>query len=184
MPSANAKVAPLLRRNHRMNIQDDCFVSIAYRLTSDSGEVLDESAADQPLSFIFGRGQMIPGLEQKLEGMSAGQNAQITVEPEDGYGPIREELFRELPRDSFPDDLQLEPGMHLSASGPHGPLSLKVKSIQEDTVTVDLNHPLAGQRLHFDVTIVESREATDEEIFASTMSCSPSACAGCGGSCH
>jgi FKBP-type peptidyl-prolyl cis-trans isomerase SlyD len=167
-----------------MKIQNDCYVSIDYRLTSDAGEVLDESEPDQPLSFIFGRGQMIPGLEQKIEGMSDGERAEIVVEPEDGYGPVREELFRDLPRDSFPDDLELQPGMHLRASGPHGPLTLKVRSVQEDTVTVDLNHPLAGQRLHFDVKVVESREATDDEILATSAGCSPSACAGCGGSCH
>lgn len=167
-----------------MKIQNDCYVAINYRLTSDAGEVLDESEPDQPLAFIFGRGQMIPGLEKKMEGMGEGEEAKITVEAEEGYGLVREELFREMPKDSFPEDLELSPGMHLRASGPHGPLTLTVKSVQEDTVTIDLNHPLAGQRLHFDVKVVESREATDDEILAMSASCSPDACAGCGGSCH
>jgi FKBP-type peptidyl-prolyl cis-trans isomerase SlyD len=183
---AGAKVPALLENPERvgMKIQNDCYVEIDYRLTSDTGEVLDESEPDHPLAFIFGRGQMIPGLEMKMEGMGEGEEAKITVEAEDGYGLVREELFREMPKDSFPEDLELTPGMHLRASGPHGPLTLTVKSVQEDTVTIDLNHPLAGQRLHFDVKVVESREATDEEILAMSASCSPDACAGCGGSCH
>lgn len=167
-----------------MKIQNDCYVSIDYRLTSDDGDEIDKSEPGEPLAFIFGRGQMIPGLEQKLEGMDEGDHAAIVVDPDDGYGPVREELFREMPRENFPDDLELEPGMHLRAHGPHGPMTLTVKSIQDDTVTIDLNHPLAGKRLHFDVKVIESREATDDEILAMTASCSPDACAGCGGTCH
>lgn len=167
-----------------MKIQNDCYVAIDYRLTNDAGEELDKSEPDQPLAFIFGRGLMIPGLEAKIEGMDQGDKAEIVVEAEDGYGPVREELFRDMPRENFPEDLELEPGMHLRAMGPHGPMTLSVKSVQDDNVTIDLNHPLAGQRLHFDVKVVESREASDDEILAMSSSCSPEACSGCGGSCH
>ncbi|MCL2823075.1 MAG: peptidylprolyl isomerase [Polyangiaceae bacterium] len=167
-----------------MNIQDDCYVSISYRLASDAGELIDETEDGQPLAFIFGRGQMIAGLERRLAGMTVGERAEVVVEPEDGYGPVIEELFYDLPRDSFPDDIELEPGLRLRANGPNGPLSLKVRSIQGDAVTVDLNHPLAGQRLHFDVTVVECREATTDEILAMISTCSPSDCASCCGGCH
>ncbi|MFW5741501.1 MAG: FKBP-type peptidyl-prolyl cis-trans isomerase [Myxococcota bacterium] len=167
-----------------MKIQNDSYVAIDYRLTNDQGEELDKSEPNEPLAFIFGRGLMIPGLEKQLEGMDEGESASVTVEAEDAYGPVREELFRDLPKEDFPDDLELKPGMHLRAMGPHGPMTLTVKAVQDDDVTIDLNHPLAGQRLHFDVKVIESREATDDEILAMTAACSPDACAGCGGTCH
>jgi len=167
-----------------MKITNDCYVSIDYRLTDDQGTEIDKSEPDQPLAFIYGRGLMIPGLEKELEGMAQGQETKVTVEPEDAYGPVREELFRDLPKDNFPEDLDLVPGMHLRAMGPHGPMTLTVRSVQDNDVTVDLNHPLAGKRLHFDVKVVESRAATDDEILAMTATCTPEACAGCGGSCH
>jgi FKBP-type peptidyl-prolyl cis-trans isomerase SlyD len=167
-----------------MSIQNDTYVAIDYKLSLDSGEEVDQSEPGEPLSFIFGRGQMIPGLERQIEGMSQGQKASIVVEAEEGYGEINPEMLRDLPRDNFPPDMEIEAGMRLQAMGPHGPILLSVKSVQDDSVTVDLNHPLAGQRLHFDVTVVESRDATEDEILALEASCHPSECAGCGGTCH
>ena len=167
-----------------MKIRSDCYVSIDYRLTSDAGELIDESEDGKPISFIFGRGQMVPGLEEKLDGMDVGQQADIVVEPDKGYGPVKEELFRTLPRDAFPEDIDLVPGLHLRASGPHGPLTLSVRSVDDESVTVDLNHPLAGQRLHFHIRIVESREATDDEMVSMLAGCERSDCEGCCGACH
>ena len=168
-----------------MKIADRTYVTIDYTLTLDTGEVADKSEAGAPLGFIHGTGQIISGLEKALVGMEVGEAAKITVEPVDGYGETREELLRDLPRDNFPDDLKLEPGMGFEAKGPHGPVTFRVQELQEDTVVADFNHPLAGQRLHFDVSVTEVREPTAEELSAlmSQSDCSPSACSSCGGGC-
>ena len=169
-----------------MKVAEHTYVSIDYTLTLASGEVADKSSAGEPLGFLFGTGQIIPGLEKALVGMEAGQSAQITVEAADGYGETKEELLRDLPRNNFPDDLKLEPGIGFEAKGPHGPVTFRVLEVQEDTVVADFNHPLAGQTLHFDVEITEVREPTAEEL-ATLMhqgeDCSPSACSSCGGGC-
>jgi FKBP-type peptidyl-prolyl cis-trans isomerase SlyD len=168
-----------------MAIEDRQYVSIDYTLSLDSGEVVDQSGPDEPLGFIMGTGQVIAGLERALKEMETGQSAKVRVEPQDGYGLSNEDLFREIPRENFPEGLQLEPGMGFEAKGPHGPVVFRVKSADEEKVIADFNHPLAGQRLHFDVTVREVREPRAEEL-ASLMessSCAPEACGSCGGGC-
>ena len=169
-----------------MKVAERTYVSIDYTLTLESGEVADKSGEGEPLGFIFGTGQIIPGLEKGLEGMEAGQAAKITVEAADGYGETKEELLRDLPRDNFPDELELKPGMGFEAKGPHGPVTFRVREVQEESVVADFNHPLAGQQLHFDVKVTEVREPNAEEL-ATLMKqdegCSPSACSSCGGGC-
>ncbi|MBI5556478.1 MAG: peptidylprolyl isomerase [Deltaproteobacteria bacterium] len=159
-----------------MNIADKSYVAIDYRLTLDSGEEVDSSPEGEPLEFITGAGEVIPGLETALMGMKAGDSSRIIVEPEDGYGTVSEELFQDVAREEFPADAELEPGMTFEAQGPHGPVLISVARINEadNTVTVDLNHPLAGKRLLFDVNIVEVREPSAEELAALTSGC------GCG----
>ena len=149
-----------------MNIADKLYVAIDYRLTLDTGEEVDCSPAGEPLGFIAGSGQIIPGLENALMGMKVGDSSRIIVEPEDGYGVVREDLFQEIPRDEFPDDAELEQGMTFEAHGPHGPVLISVAKVNplEETVTVDLNHPLAGKRLCFEVNVVEVRQPSDEEL--------------------
>jgi len=159
-----------------MKIDDKKYVAIEYRLTLASGEEVDSSQGGEPLGFVTGAGQIIPGLEKALMGMAAGERSQIVVEPEDGYGHVDESMFQELPRNHFPDDCEIEPGMTFHAEGPHGPFMLSVARVNDnDTVTVNLNHPLAGQQLHFDVTVVEVREPSAAEL-ASGCGC------GCGSS--
>ena len=163
-----------------MNIEDKSYVSIDYTLTLGSGEEVDSSPEGQPFGFITGTGQVIPGLEKALMGKEAGYASKIVIEPEEGYGEINENLFEEIPKDQFPEDTAIEPGMTFHAQGPHGPVLLSVKSINEnDTVTVDLNHPLAGQQLHFDVKVVEVREPSAEELKQIEMMA-----AGCGCGCN
>ena len=147
-----------------MKIQDQTFVAIEYTLTLDSDEVVDQSQPGQPFGFIFGAGLVIPGLEKGLEGMEKGQSAKLTVEAEEGYGQPREELFRELPREHFPADAEIEPNMIFEADGPHGPVRFRVESVTDDVVVANLNHPLAGERLHFDLKVIEVREPTPEEL--------------------
>jgi len=158
-----------------MNIAEKVYVAIEYRLTLDSGQEVDSSAAGKPLGFITGAKQVIPGLEKALMGKAAGDNAQITLEPEEAYGPVQPELFQDIPTNQFPSDVEIEPGMSFEARGPRGPFMITVSKINSnDTVTVDLNHPMAGKRLHFDVRVIEVREPSETELSQLSAGC------GCG----
>lgn len=168
-----------------MSDQPRRYVTIDYTLTLDSGEVVDRSQPGEPLGYLEGASQIIAGLEKAVAGMEVGQAANVTVEPEEGYGVTKQELLREIPRENFPNDLELEPGMGFEARGPHGPVMFRVQAVNPETVLADFNHPLAGQRLHFAVTVVEAREPRAEEL-ASLMErdgCAPEDCGSCGGGC-
>lgn len=167
-----------------MNIADNLYVAFDYNLTLDSGEEIDSSSEREPLGFITGSGQIIPGLEKAMMGKTVGDNFKISFEPEDAYGPVNPELFKEIPRKQFPGNIELQPGMTFRAETPHGPVLVNIKEIKdENTVIVDLNHALAGKRLHFDITIVEVREPTSEELCGSSAAgncaCSAEEKAGC-----
>lgn len=161
-------------RRKQMKIAEKMYVAFEYCLTTDAGEEIDRSPAGEPLGFITGSGQIIPGLEKAMIGMTAGDSSRITVEPEDAYGLVQDEMFQQIPREQFPDDVDIEPGMSFEAQGPRGPFMITVSTVNDDnTVTVDLNHPLAGKRLNFDVTVTEVREATAAEL-------APAGGCGCG----
>ncbi len=160
-----------------MKIQENAYVGIEYTLSLDSGETVDQSEPGEVLDFIFGTGQMIPGLERQLEGLEQGTSASLLVEAHEGYGLPDPDMYRDVPRASFPADAEIKAGMVFQAMGPHGSRPIRVKAVEGDAVTVDFNHPLAGERLHFDVKVKEVREATDEDL-ASMMHG-----AGCGGGC-
>jgi FKBP-type peptidyl-prolyl cis-trans isomerase SlyD len=163
-----------------MNIQDKTFVEIDYSLTLDSGEVVDRSQPQSPLGFVFGANQIIPGLESKLQGMEAGASAKLGVEAADGYGERNEELVKVLPRKQFPEDMEVKAGMVFQASTPSGPATLRVIGVDDEGVKADFNHPMAGERLTFDVKVVSVREATQEEL---APACAPSPTGGCGSGC-
>jgi FKBP-type peptidyl-prolyl cis-trans isomerase SlyD len=169
----------------RMKVQPNKFVSIEYTLSLDSGEVVDRSDPGKPLGFVFNSGQMIPGLEKGLDGMEPGQSNRIDVEPEDGYGYPSSDLMREVPRSDFPSDIEIEPGMVFKATTPTGVVHVSVKSVQEKVVLVDMNHPLAGERLHFDVTVSDVRDPTEDELAEASCasSCDEADSEGCGGGC-
>lgn len=155
-----------------MNIAEKSYVSMDYRLTLETGEEVDSSPDGKPLGFITGAGQLIPGLEKALIGKAAGDSAQITVEPEEGYGPVRDDMLQEVAKSEFPADTEIKEGMTFQAQGPNGPFMIKVATVNDnDTVTVDLNHPLAGKRLVFDIKIVEVREPTAAEIAQLSAGC-------------
>jgi FKBP-type peptidyl-prolyl cis-trans isomerase SlyD len=158
-----------------MKIQNNSFVAVQYTLTLDSGEVADKSEPGEPLSFLFGEGMIIPGFEKNLEGLEIGQSVKFTVEAEDGYGMRSEEMLLEVPRSRFPDDVEIKSGMMFA--GPGG-RSFTVANVEGDMVKVDANHPLAGERLHFDVKVEEVREATEEDL-AALDGCG-SGCESCG----
>ncbi|NDY42985.1 peptidylprolyl isomerase [Dissulfurirhabdus thermomarina] len=169
-----------------MKIADRTYVAIDYTLALDSGEVIDRSEPGSPLGFITGVGQIIPGLERQLMGMEAGQNAQITVEAAEAYGERNEALYREIPRQQFPSDIEVQAGMNFETMGPSGPIRFTVRSVTDEMVVADFNHPLAGERLHFDITVSEVREPSEAEMaaLAGLGGCASGACdSGCGGGC-
>lgn len=147
-----------------MQIAQNSVVAFHYTLTNDAGEVLDSSEGREPLTYLHGAGNIIPGLEKELEGREPGEKVQTTVTPEEGYGEVQAQLVQEVPRDSFQGVESIEPGMQFQAQTEGGPLMVTVTQVEGDSVTVDGNHPLAGQTLNFDVEIAEVREASEEEI--------------------
>lgn len=147
-----------------MQIAQNTVVAFHYTLTNEAGEVLDSSEGREPLTYLHGAGNIIPGLEKQLEGHAAGDKLQANVTPEEGYGELQPQLVQEVSRESFQGVESIEPGMQFQAQTDGGPLMVTVTKVEDDTVTVDGNHPLAGQSLNFDVEITEVREANQEEI--------------------
>ncbi|WP_257454027.1 FKBP-type peptidyl-prolyl cis-trans isomerase [Archangium lipolyticum] len=148
-----------------MKVSKDSVVSLEYRLHLGDGKVVDESEPGQPLSYLHGRGQIVPGLEGQLEGMGSGESKKVVVAPSQGYGEHDPRGLQTVPRDMFPPNAQLQPGMTISAQTEGGDvIPITIRELKGDQVVVDLNHPLAGKTLHFDVTVREVRQATTEEL--------------------
>lgn len=146
-------------------IEQNKVVGISYTLTNDVGEVLDQSPEGQPLTYLAGAGNIIPGLEKALEGKAVGDEVEVTVPAAEAYGERNPEMVQEVPRSAFQgvDDIQV--GMQFNASGAEGQqVSVMVVEVAPETVTVDANHPLAGQDLTFDVKIESVRDAAEDEI--------------------
>ena len=140
-------------------------VRIHYVLRSESGEVLDSSDASEPLEYLHGAGNIVPGLEEGLLGAAAGQKLRVKVAPEKGYGVRPEDAVHAFPREAFPEGMQVEEGMSFQAEGEDGQsLPVWVLSVEAERVMVDFNHPLAGQTLDFEVTVAGMRDATSEEV--------------------
>jgi FKBP-type peptidyl-prolyl cis-trans isomerase SlyD len=146
-----------------MQIADQRVVTIDYTLTDERGEVLDSSNGEEPLTYIHGTGNIVPGLETALMGKSAGDSVKITIPAAEGYGERDEELVQDVPRDRFPGE-DIEVGMRFHAQGSEGSQVVTVVAVDDSKVTVDGNHPLAGMNLAFDVKVLEVREATAEEL--------------------
>jgi FKBP-type peptidyl-prolyl cis-trans isomerase SlyD len=146
-----------------MEISQDTVVSIAYTLSNDAGDVLDTSEGAEPLSYIHGRGQIIPGLEAALAGRAVGDTFQIRIPAGDAYGEHDPELVQQARRAQFGGE-EPEVGMQVEAQGPDGRETLTIVAVEGDVVTLDANHPLAGVTLTFVVTIVEVRAATTPEL--------------------
>ena len=147
-------------------VEDNKVVSLHYTLTSDEGEVLDSSEGGQPLEFVQGQGQIIPGLEKELYDMEVGEEKQVTVPPAEGYGERQPDQVQALPRDAFPADMDLEEGMavQMRDSNTNQVYQAVITDVRPDSVQVDFNHPLAGESLNFDVKVAGVRDATDEEL--------------------
>jgi FKBP-type peptidyl-prolyl cis-trans isomerase SlyD len=147
-----------------MQIADRCVASFNYTLTNDSGEVLDSSSGREPLAYLHGCGNIVPGLEKAMVGKKVGDKFQVDVIPEEGYGVHDPALVQEVPRSAFRGVDDLKPGMQFRAESERGPMSVVVTAITGDKVTVDGNHPLAGATLHFAIEVTEVRAASAEEV--------------------
>jgi FKBP-type peptidyl-prolyl cis-trans isomerase SlyD len=147
-----------------MVIVDEKVVSIHYKLTNDNDQVIQESTAAEPLSYIHGAGNIIPGLESALSGKSSGDKLKVSVNPEQGYGARNDALIQELPRKVFEGIDDIQEGMQFQAQSEQGTQVITVTNVDGDRITVDGNHPLAGQVLNFEVEVDSVRDATAEEI--------------------
>lgn len=146
-----------------MKITKDKVAAIHYTLTDNSGNVLDSSQGREPLYYIQGIGNLIPGMEEGLEGKAKGDKFVINVSPEKGYGLRSEEQIQKVPRSAFGGQ-EVKVGMQFSAGGNHGSQVVTVTEVGIENVTVDANHPLAGVELNFDVEVIEVRNASAEEL--------------------
>ncbi len=146
-------------------IGNNLVVSMHYTLTGADGQVLDTSEGAEPLNYLHGAGNIIPGLERALVGKVPGDTVQVTVEAADAYGELDPNLVQVVDRSAFQGVESVDVGMAFEARGPDGGAQrIVVTSIEGDRVTVDANHPLAGQQLNFDVQVVGVRPATEQEV--------------------
>ena len=145
-------------------VRDNSVVTLDYTLKVD-GEVIDSSQENDPIMFIQGQGQIIPGLEQELYGMHTGDSKSVVVEPGKGYGELDTGAFADIPRDEFPAHIPLEKGVALQLRDQQGEvMDAFIDEVKGDTIRLSFNHPLAGKTLHFQVTVLDIREATPEEL--------------------
>ena len=147
-----------------MQIAKNSVVFIDYTLTDPDGKTIDSSVGKQPLPYLHGRGNLIPGLEKALEGKSAGDNLKVTVSPEEAYGVRDDKLVQVVPKSAFQGVPNLTIGQQFRSQTPTGNVVVTVTKIEGDNVTVDGNHALAGIPLTFDVAIKEVRKASQEEL--------------------
>ena len=148
-----------------MQITKDSVVSIDYRLHLGDGKIIDESEPGDPLVYLHGYEEIVPGLEKALEGRKAGESLKVEVAPKDGYGEYDPDDVEEVPREDFPPDMELEAGGIVSATDEDGDdVEFLVKEVRPKPVVIDFNDPLAGKTLYFEVTVREVRAATPEEL--------------------
>jgi FKBP-type peptidyl-prolyl cis-trans isomerase SlyD len=146
-----------------MKVENNKVVTVHYIGTfPESDEVFDSSKDKDPMSFLVGHKNMIEGFERELMGAETDETREFTLTPEDAYGNRNEEAIQEMPRDQFPEEL--ESGMMFQAQSEHGPMQFTINEVLEDIVKIDFNHPMAGKILKFSVTVIEIRDASEEEL--------------------
>jgi FKBP-type peptidyl-prolyl cis-trans isomerase SlyD len=146
-----------------MNIAKNTIVSFDYTLTDDNNQILDSSSEGEPLVYLHGHGNIIPGLEEAMEGKASGDSFKVHVPAATAYGERDEKLITKIPKDRFEGET-VEEGMQFQAQTPDGYRVVTVTAVEGDQITIDGNHPLAGQDLNFDVAVKDIREAGEEEI--------------------
>ncbi|WP_370979693.1 peptidylprolyl isomerase [Agaribacterium sp. ZY112] len=148
-----------------MKIERNSVVSIHYTLKDENGEVIDTSDGQEPLKYLAGANNIVPGLENALFDLEVGAKKEVTVEPSEGYGDYNAELVQKLPKEMFSGIDTIEVGMSFQAPAENGAVHyVEVTKVEDDGVTVDGNHLLAGKTLYFSVSIEDVREATETEI--------------------
>lgn len=148
-----------------MEIAENKIVGIEYTLTDPEGEVIDSSQGRGPLAYVHGKGGIIPGLEEALAGKRVGDELKVVVPPEKAYGPRQDQLLNRVPKEIFKGQLDFELGLQFPVQDQAGKTrTVTIVHIEEESVILDANHPLAGVELTFDVKVVDVREATEEEL--------------------
>lgn len=145
-------------------IKEGTVVSLRYRLTDPEGVELDRAEVEEPFQYLHGSGQIIPGLERALLGLTVGAKKQVVIPPADGYGEIDEQLITRAKKAQFPQGQDVKVGMQFAADvGQNQPVVFTITNIEGEDIDLDGNHPLAGVTLHFDVEVLAMRDATKEE---------------------
>jgi len=147
-----------------MKVEKEKVVRFHYQLAEESGTEVENSNGREPMTFLFGHGNIIPGLEQAMVDHAAGDKFDVVVPAKDAYGERREDFIQRVPKKYFHDADHLAPGMHTVLNTKDGRRSVTVVKVGSSVVDVDLNHPLAGKTLHFGVEITDIRDATEEEL--------------------
>ena len=154
----------MTENNELTQVADDLVVTLDYALTVGN-QIIDSSKEHGPIHFVQGSGEIIPGLERQINGLTLGEPQTILVSAEEGYGEFDEEALIDVPRGEFPESIPLELGVQLKMKDQDGnPLHARIHEFSEDFVKLNFNHPLAGKELQFDVTVIELRAATPEEL--------------------
>ena len=178
-----------------MTASNEKVVGIEYELrVNGEDQVVDSNIGQKPLEFLFGKGQIIPGLEKELEGLKEGENKEVVVSASEAYGEYNPEAMQSLPKEQFAG-IDLTEGMTLYGQGQNGEtVQVVVKGFDDESVTIDHNHPLAGKDLNFAVTVTAVREATPEELASGAVASECCSTEGgehkhdaggcCGGGCH
>ena len=145
-------------------VKKDAVVTLSYTLKNSDGHELDKSTPDRPFAYLHGNSQIVPGLENALDGLAVGDKKEVTVPPAEGYGEFVAGLKMDIERSSFPEDIEIQEGMQFSAEVGGANRAFTVTGLEGGKVQVDGNHPLSGQTLHFSVEVMEIRDATQEEL--------------------
>ena len=172
------RIPPLIYRKTTMKISASKVASLGYTLKNDNGDVLDTADKSDPFLYLHGAGGIIKGLEKALDDKEVSDSFHVIIPPEDAYGMKDDKLVESVQRSMFEgiDEKELVAGAQFHAQTAHGTQVITIASIDGDTVNIDANHPLAGETLHFDVEVLDIRDATEEEIAHGH----PHAAGGCG----
>lgn len=147
-----------------VSVDDDLVVVLEYTLMVDE-KLIETSDDSEPIQFIQGQGHVVKGLENALYGLRIGEHKEVIVPPQDGYGEVDPDAFADIPREEFPSQIPLEPGVELQLTNEDGDeLEASISSVGKENVRLNFNHPLAGKDLHFTVKVVGLRAATPEEL--------------------